>query len=1096
MNRKLISSLLLGLFLIGLTSTFTSCSDYDDDISDLRNAITTNATDLNSLVDEKIADVEKEIAALNSQAKALEDAYKAADNALDAAIQNASNDAKGYADIQAAEAQRAAIAAAQKLVDDAVSNLEAGLKEANAVIGEQGKTIESLLAADKNLQDGIDGALARANQAYKLAEQVKSLAEDNQEQLDKIAKSLETVNSTLESLQDQLNVLGDGITSVRKAAETNAAKIEEQENSINDLKDANAKVLDALATTDTQLRELIEANQAKIAGLEAAVDEAKEAAAQALVDAKEYTDQEVAKLKEILASSETVAGINIKLGQLEEAYKAADKELSKEIDALKVRVTANETAITKINAAISSINDKLAALLIDNVNNLITSIIFQDQSKPTNVYAKVLGNIANVTSHDGSDWAFFPYANAKGYTELKVGSYNVQEWAGYIYATINPTDIDATKASIKLENSLGENNKYYSLGTAEPAEDHLIKTRAAQSKNGLWRIPVKSVTTRENPSENIDNAAYALYTDYEQNTLDEEGNIVAITKKVVSHYAIGLNPDPAPSVSQQELELIGTDETANNINGRVEFKSHSGDAILGTNNKRVYKKYVECIEVKHNGNKVDGGAEKFNSANSAVLQTVLDASNEGENDIISLNCPQDYINYVITLKYYIWNYNGTIYSIEKDVVFNEYLWNPAEVAVTATPESDGKCGDYAQIFSELDFIKPVKSELTGKYWKDEARYVEAVSDEDSKGMDGAFIYLQNDKKSSTYETVKIGGNMQEMTVNSLGNIKEAKVVIDLNNTNKDIMPETDYTVTLKFYNNEKYVINIVKIKYRMEIPTGKPEPWRITSAFYKDDLTIAWAKLSQYPSDGAKYEFKGSFVPLVNKGMFGENSPYVFEYTTPEDYNANGKYEVYGKSVRLLNPETGFEYQMVVPKEALNGQAGTEHEYNLTAGIKFFGINNLISSHTDNGFKDDFKIKFLSPIRYSILGTEKYITGKTYAGIEYIKPISVEYKGASVKVGNDNFRAYDPQEASNVEVKFFENQDGRIKSVEIAPDPYDSNKALFSKITKEADGSWSLTTSDFVSVTSDTKVKFTATVTDVWGAVTTFDFEVTVIANK
>ena len=54
MKRKFISALLFGALVTASTSTFVSCKDYDDDITELRGQITTNATDLSSLVDEKL----------------------------------------------------------------------------------------------------------------------------------------------------------------------------------------------------------------------------------------------------------------------------------------------------------------------------------------------------------------------------------------------------------------------------------------------------------------------------------------------------------------------------------------------------------------------------------------------------------------------------------------------------------------------------------------------------------------------------------------------------------------------------------------------------------------------------------------------------------------------------------------------------------------------------------------------------------------------------------------------------------------------------------------------------------------------------------
>lgn len=95
--------------------------------------------------------VEAELSALKSQSSALEEAYKKADKVLEDAIATATNDAKGYADVQAAEAQKAAIASAQKLVDNAVAKLEASLDAANKKIDENGNNIASLIAANVTL---------------------------------------------------------------------------------------------------------------------------------------------------------------------------------------------------------------------------------------------------------------------------------------------------------------------------------------------------------------------------------------------------------------------------------------------------------------------------------------------------------------------------------------------------------------------------------------------------------------------------------------------------------------------------------------------------------------------------------------------------------------------------------------------------------------------------------------------------------------------------------------------------------------------------------------------------------------------------------
>ena len=78
MKKKFISAMLFGALLAVPATMFVSCKDYDDDITEVRGEITTSATDLSSLVEEKMKNVKTEISALNGQLTALEEASDAA----------------------------------------------------------------------------------------------------------------------------------------------------------------------------------------------------------------------------------------------------------------------------------------------------------------------------------------------------------------------------------------------------------------------------------------------------------------------------------------------------------------------------------------------------------------------------------------------------------------------------------------------------------------------------------------------------------------------------------------------------------------------------------------------------------------------------------------------------------------------------------------------------------------------------------------------------------------------------------------------------------------------------------------------------------
>ena len=109
MRKKIISALLLGLFTVASTSTFVSCKDYDDDISDLQGQVTSQNSALEALKT-KVATAESAITNLETAQNELKGKVDAnaiaADNALAAAkkeLQDAIKEVKGTAANNAAE---------------------------------------------------------------------------------------------------------------------------------------------------------------------------------------------------------------------------------------------------------------------------------------------------------------------------------------------------------------------------------------------------------------------------------------------------------------------------------------------------------------------------------------------------------------------------------------------------------------------------------------------------------------------------------------------------------------------------------------------------------------------------------------------------------------------------------------------------------------------------------------------------------------------------------------------------------------------------------------------------------------------------------
>lgn len=283
MKRKFISAMLFGALLIAPATTFVGCADYDDDIENLQDQITNNATTLDQLTKEKIQNVETEIESL-----------KAANKQLQEALDKAKS--------EGTDADAATLAAAQKLVEDAQAQLQAALDAVNGdITGINGKitdingqiidldakyttangqiidlngkisdldarllaqdgrlkSVESLLAADGKLTLAINDAQALAEKAYNLAEQTAATAEANKQAIKDAADNLKSIK---ESLEGQINTLSDKVNDLSKKLADQNADITAQINSLkSQLKDAQ----DGISANGDKINE----NKQKIDGI-------------------------------------------------------------------------------------------------------------------------------------------------------------------------------------------------------------------------------------------------------------------------------------------------------------------------------------------------------------------------------------------------------------------------------------------------------------------------------------------------------------------------------------------------------------------------------------------------------------------------------------------------------------------------------------------------------------------------------------------------------------------------------------------------------------------------------------------------------------
>lgn len=399
MRRKFISALLFGALVTASTSTFVSCKDYDDDINGLQGQITTNASTLEEMVNEKVNNLTTEINTLKSQDAALQTALEQAKTDLNAAIEEAKNAAssaeaaaKAYADVQAEAAKVAAIEAARQSIADAQATLQAGIDDANTKLAElQGKVntheeqIAGLLDADKKLQDAITEANGSITTAQNTANDALAAAQAAQGTADQNAKTLAEVIDNLTTVKDgldkQISLLGDKIDEATTTIANNKAELAADIEEANSLIEANKQAIEALQGKNSELEKLIEANTSEIEALKSNLEALQKTVDANLTAAYAYTDAQIAALKSALGISGD--DVKVDLTDIQDRLNTAETQLAEIVDALK----SDDGSIGSISSSIAGLRSDLTEL---------TSQVAANLKSANEKFAELEANIADI----------------------------------------------------------------------------------------------------------------------------------------------------------------------------------------------------------------------------------------------------------------------------------------------------------------------------------------------------------------------------------------------------------------------------------------------------------------------------------------------------------------------------------------------------------------------------------------------------------------------------------------------------------------------------------------------------------------------------
>lgn len=1160
MNKKFISVFMIGAATLASLGTVTSCKDYDDDINELQERLDGTGVDLKS-----------EVSKLEGLLSSCKEAYEKADTELNETIKNATNDAKGYADIQAAEAKKAAVEASQTLIEQAIADLEAG-----AVKAAQTKADAAYSLAEQVQKTAADNEKNIAKIVTDLA-----TAKDNLEKADKaLEKKLSDAEQKIKTAQDGVDknaasivTLEKSLTSLKESNEKALAALSDKDDElkklIDDNQDAIKKLLEGEVTAQKKANEAfdaaIKANAKAVKDLEEGKVQDNADAIARITERVEELEDAVAALKsnkvDVTTFNTTIESVNSTIESVKGLITTLEtgkvKDNADAIAALEAEngpIKKNAAAIEEIvEVKLKNINDRLD-ILAGNLNNLITGLILQDEQLEI-VQAQVVSDV-NKTGlsgktftevKNGKTFVIFPYKGAAGAdaNTLIVDQWNVERVAGPVYYTINPTDVNFTdNAKIDMENSLEEAPAGLKLSDPVASTRKTAITRAAEDakapKNGLYQSIMTNKDLHRDSKHLGYKNSYALVTRYDQT----DKNNKVTKKKVYSKYALNINVVVAAEQTAPNIFAEGADPICP-ITADARFTVNSGDLkgalrLEPENNEfgksdatpKVYRKYVEAIAVSNARNVAQTGTKlttllkAINEKNSGILNTIFEEDyvkkDFADFNRIIVTIPDDvdgysFIGSTVTFRYYIQNYNGTIYSKDYKVMFTKPLFEENKVTIKHAPYQSGvntiknglKKEEKTDFQTEANCITVDGS---NKLWTKNTAKIVIEATTDAEAPDKV-----NLKSVEFYTDSKIGNGwvaeaplytatfanhkaeISSLTENGNKKIKNMIFTYDPN----DLVLDKLYKLTMTSFDENGNLVSVLPIEFKMVDPKCHAEiinpnpiyftPFEegLTAATLEGKTLTAWANKHVASARAGKYDAKYNIIRAFN--MTGASyAPQAdgcvlsFDYTDKVDYVTTdpakpAKYAVFKpvNNWRLKWNTAETDYSMTVPDTAVT--KGYEHPYNLQVAVEEFGVPSLWYKPVT------FKVVFKSAIAYTDLKFSKNV-------------YEIGYPNAEIVITDDMITAADPSDFSVSDIKYFNNstRDDRIKDVKIVLK--DTQFAsLFSAYSVEDDGihfHTSETIPGGVASITPHDIKFNLIVTDYYGNQVPYELKVKVMKNN
>ena len=704
MKRKYLSALLMGVLTLTSVSTFTSCKDYDDDISNLQGQIDKLATA--DQLSQKVAELQALISSNKSDITSLQSelAKKTTLDEVKAVLANYAT--KEYVDGADATLQ----AAIKALETGKVAELEAAVKAAQAAAD---KAAEDAKAANAEILETLKTLATKAevSEAADAAQKAIAAVESNNAEALKKAQA-----EILETLKDYATK--ENLKDVADAAQK----------ALDDAQKDNSK---ALADLDTAVK------NAQTKANTAAADASK-----ALADLATTTKNAADALKQANDNKATLAEVAESLGKgyskentVADAIKAIKAQIgtpNKELGTLDTRLAAIESVLngvkdddTKLGLAtkVTNIENKLKDI-IGEYTTMVTEVslvgsyhLNTNQGRGWDDVLMGKADLQFMSDNVAADLTFGKgqkdntgavVAEASNQQTYKKGTPFNNETS--IVVRVNPTNAELTKnTTIKLVDSKGRDlSDVLELGTPERFNTLLSRASAA---SGLWTIPVKvkaGVATDKIEQKvggtGADRNNHVLYAVAIKNTATEKD---AQDRYVTSTYDLTVQAPTGftAATSLKDVKIwsettMGYDN-AITLNGNKKFAgSTGGDEVSAKNNEKInidfsaYKDQIQYFYVVRDDNNVDSesGTSAINAWNSYKYNGLGKVVKADEGGVLTVDINKGQVGDEIGFRIFAVNYNGTLVPTTGDsfVVYVGEQQNQASVAgnINVTKETN------------------------------------------------------------------------------------------------------------------------------------------------------------------------------------------------------------------------------------------------------------------------------------------------------------------------------------------------------------------------------------------------------------------------